>query len=657
MADDYMVDTPVESNDPDSDSSDSSSDEEQVEWLATTREKRSTAGNRLNSLIAQEAEDDELELLFAEDEDDAGFEIADEDASDVQMDSSDDDDDQGPAAGGEELEGEKELQAQAKAERSKKRKANDGIPKMFRKKVKIDPTLLQSTPPRPKKKSERVSWIPTTEGAPTRASARQTTKLSKEQLHIQMVDREKRRLRQLANMEKAAKRKEADKPKAVTQEDRLAEAARIEKKNSKSLNRWEEAEKAREEEQMAKLAALHNRKMEGPVISWWSGFAEFVDGRLRHLGKGITIEEKEKPLKRKKLVEEVVEGALTVKGPVEANQPAESAKSSTESAKSSTENAKSSTENAAPPTEIPEIVSDASKNQPSISNSNTSPAITVVSLPVAPKSNPPPTTNTNSLTDTAPNLPNSSSTTDISLPPKVNTIPVVPTSTVGPTASIAGKVPPVSTDPLGALPMIQKHTSRPLIDLPGLPLHPNGSKVQMEAAASLIAAQPQEAASNPQNQTALPSTTSQNTSVGQQNSPQPVAPSTQPFVAQAPAQGPTTEISTPAPPTPQLSLSSTNAPPNPSQTMPLYRPSNPANVGSQVPRLMPSQTEPFKFTAAPIPPMEQPPLIERGARNCIIFENFNDKVSREKDAPMQILFGRTFPKMPSKLSFHRSFAC
>jgi vacuolar protein sorting-associated protein 72 len=310
---DVDEDTPMRSDDESSSSGSSSGEEqEQTEWLAITREKRSTAGNRLSTLIQQAAaEDDELELLFAEDENDVGFEDVGDDASDVQMDSSDDDDDQGPTAGAEELEGEKELQQQARAERqAKKRKANDGIPKAFRKKVKIDPTDPKAAPPRPKKKSERASWIPTPEDAPTRASARSTTKISKEQLHAQMLEREKRRLRQLAIMEKAEKKKNAEKPKEITQEDRLAEAARVETRNAKSLNSWEEAEKIREEERRAKLAALHNRKMQGPYITWWSGLAQWVGGKLKRVGKNITIEEKHKGTAgRKRKADEMQEEA------------------------------------------------------------------------------------------------------------------------------------------------------------------------------------------------------------------------------------------------------------------------------------------------------------------------------------------------------------
>jgi len=277
--------------------------EGEVEWMVTSRQKRSTAGNRLNALLQQEEPDDELELLFAEDENEEDHGFVDVEAdSDVQMDSSDDDDDQGPAAGADDLEGEKELQRKEKAERlAKKRKMNDGMPKIFKKRVKIDPTIPSKPSPRPKKKSERASWIPTPEDAPTRASARGTTQKSKEQLHAQMIDREKKRLKQLANMEKAAAAKEAARKPALTQEDRLAEAARVEKSNSKSLSRWEEAEQQREEEQRLKLAALHNRKLDGPVITWWSGRAMWVGGKLIALGskKLKPDEPKEKSKKRK----------------------------------------------------------------------------------------------------------------------------------------------------------------------------------------------------------------------------------------------------------------------------------------------------------------------------------------------------------------------
>ncbi|KXJ97546.1 YL1 nuclear protein-domain-containing protein [Microdochium bolleyi] len=286
-----------------------------VEWLATGREKRSTAGNRLKHMLAAQEPDDELELLFAEDGEDAAFSEADEDGSDLHMDSSSDDEDNNAQGNeGDDLEGEKELERKARENRqaARKRKAQEAIPLKFRKKkVKIvtgessDPSVISRSSanrpapaPRPKKKSERASWLPTAAELPTRASRRETTMLSKEQLHQQMIEREVKRIKQVEAMERKAKKMEALRKPPKTQAERLAEAAGIEKRNAKSLNRWEEAEKQREEERRAKLAALNNRTLDGPVVTFWSGVGEWVDGKLKHVGKIVTIEEK--PVKKKK---------------------------------------------------------------------------------------------------------------------------------------------------------------------------------------------------------------------------------------------------------------------------------------------------------------------------------------------------------------------
>jgi vacuolar protein sorting-associated protein 72 len=284
----------------DSDDNDGTDTPTTVEWLATGREKRSTAGNRMKSMLANEDPDSDLELLFAEDADDAGFTDVDDGGSDAHMDSSSDDEDEKQQ--GDELEGEKELEKQAKERKalSRKRKAQDAIPVKFRKKVRI--SQAEAPAPRPKKKSERTSWLPSAADAPTRASERKTTKLSKEQLHQQMIEREAKRLKQVAIQEKKAKRLEATRRPPMTQAQRLAEAAVVEKKNSKSLNRWEEAEKQREEERLAKLAALKNRTLKGPVITFWSGMGQWADGRLDHGAKHVTVEEK--PRKKRLTKEE-----------------------------------------------------------------------------------------------------------------------------------------------------------------------------------------------------------------------------------------------------------------------------------------------------------------------------------------------------------------
>ncbi|UKZ68669.1 uncharacterized protein TrAtP1_009691 [Trichoderma atroviride] len=295
---------PLSDLDSSSDSSDSEAEDSSkaaskrepapVEWLATSRSRRSTAGNRMKSMLANEEPDSDLELLFAEDEDDQGFTDAGDDASDVQMDSSSDD--EGENNAGDELEGEQELERQARERRAaqRKRKAQEAIPAKFRKKVRIHPAASESSTPapasRPKKKSERTSWLPSPADLPTRASSRKTTRMSKEQLHQQMIEREERRLKQLEQMQKKAARMEALKKPPMTQEDRLREAAIVEKRNSKSLNRWEVAEKQREEERRAKLAALNQRTLKGPVITFWTGLGE---------ARRVVIEE-EKP-KRKRV--------------------------------------------------------------------------------------------------------------------------------------------------------------------------------------------------------------------------------------------------------------------------------------------------------------------------------------------------------------------
>lgn len=297
------VDSVTDSSGSESDSDGPS--ETHVEWLATGRSKRSTAGNRMKSMLANEEPadaDSDLELLFQEDDDDAGFtDKGEDDASDAQMESSDDEDEN--AAQADDLEGEKELEREAREKRAaaRKRKAQEAIPAKFRKKVRIShppdtPTTTAPPPPkpRPKKKSERTSWLPTATDMPTRASERKTTKLSKEQLHHQMVEREARRKKQLESMEKKAKKMEFLKKPPMTQAERLKEAEIVEKRNSKSLNRWEEAEKQREEERRAKLAALNNRRLEGPVVTFWSGIVDLSEVQLKHVGKMVSMEEKPK---------------------------------------------------------------------------------------------------------------------------------------------------------------------------------------------------------------------------------------------------------------------------------------------------------------------------------------------------------------------------
>ncbi|KAL4754445.1 YL1 nuclear protein-domain-containing protein [Aspergillus terricola var. indicus] len=271
----------------------SSEDEAPVQSLIQGREKRSTAGRQMSALLDAEA-DDELALLFEEVDDDNEFaaDAAEDGAEEDDMgldSSSDDEDDQGPNPQADDLEGERQLAKEEKEEKRKKRAREDLRYRITSKKVKIDPTATPKAPttpaPRPRKKSERVSWIPTPDEGPTRSSSRRQTMQNKELTHARLKDSEEKRIRLIATMEEAAKRKAKNKPKKLTQAERLAEAERVERLNSKSLNRWEEMEKRKAEERRAKIEALQNRRLEGPVISYWSGIATWADGRLTRVGK------------------------------------------------------------------------------------------------------------------------------------------------------------------------------------------------------------------------------------------------------------------------------------------------------------------------------------------------------------------------------------
>ncbi|KAL4806453.1 YL1 nuclear protein-domain-containing protein [Aspergillus unguis] len=274
------------------DENSSSEDEVPVESLIQGREKRSTAGRQMSALLDAEA-DDELALLFEEVDDDNEFaaDVAEDggEEEDMGLESSSDDEDQGPNAQADDFEGEQQIQKEEKEEKKKKRAREDLRYRITSKKVKVDPTAAPKPPttpaPRPRKKSERVSWIPTPDEGPTRSSSRRQTMQNKELTHARLKDSEEKRVRLIATMEEAAKRKAKHKPKELTQAERLAEAERVERHNSKSLNRWEEMEKRKAEERKAKIEALQNRRLEGPVISYWSGVATWADGRLTQVGK------------------------------------------------------------------------------------------------------------------------------------------------------------------------------------------------------------------------------------------------------------------------------------------------------------------------------------------------------------------------------------
>ena len=288
-----------------------SESEEEIESLVRGRERRATAGNRLSTLLNQEGGEDEVDLLFNSTEDeDAEFE---DDA--IERPSDDDDDSSSSSSGDDgdghavnELDGEKQLQKEERAaKQAQKRKAEKSLFKAPppRKKVRLAESPVQETlstsVERKRKKSERVSWIPTDADAPVRTSTRALALENKQRTIASIKESAERRAKQIASMEAAQQRKIAAKSRPMTQEERLAEADRTERLNSKSLYRWEEMERDRLAKQKAHLDALHNRQMEGPAVRWYSGPATWVNGKVKDIGKRHKVIEMQEDVPDKNL--------------------------------------------------------------------------------------------------------------------------------------------------------------------------------------------------------------------------------------------------------------------------------------------------------------------------------------------------------------------
>ena len=296
-----MADRTVQDDGPDaqsevSDSSDGSRSDhsETVETLVAGRQRRVNAGNRMTALVQEEEdkqdEADEVTLLFAEQEDEVDEDFASDEAEEGGDElSASDEEDEDQNAAGDDQDGEKALQKQEKADKAKKRKAERLLTSgaMLRKKVKIDPNLPSQSgqPKKPSKKKERTSWILGGDQK-VRQSTRAHTQIQTTTTKVRLLEDQVRQMKYREDREKKVREKQREQPqREVTQADRLEEAARIERKNLKSLNRWEESEKKRAEEQAAKLAALKDRSLDGPVLSWWSGRAKWTGPRLTMIGK------------------------------------------------------------------------------------------------------------------------------------------------------------------------------------------------------------------------------------------------------------------------------------------------------------------------------------------------------------------------------------
>ncbi|GAB7360166.1 hypothetical protein MBLNU230_g7929t1 [Neophaeotheca triangularis] len=267
--------------------------------LIATRERRSTAGNRIADLLAN-LDDEELqkELLGDEEDDAEDYEGSDKGSDeDDALDSSSDDEDAAAAVEDEGLE-EKEIKRAERMEAKRKRKAQDArlklpaaLKKRGEKRVKLadaaggeegqDVEVGEGVAPaRPKKKSERVSWLPTAEDAPTRQSRRAAAVTNRETTRANLEEQAKRSEKQKSFMRDAAVREKSTRRMQLTLEQRLEKMRRIEKETARDLGRFEreEAERVRLREEA--LAAKRRRGIEGPVTRLWSGSAVWEGGKV-----------------------------------------------------------------------------------------------------------------------------------------------------------------------------------------------------------------------------------------------------------------------------------------------------------------------------------------------------------------------------------------
>lgn len=669
------ADSTASSSDSDSDSGDVP--EIPVEWLATGRSKRSTAGNRMKSMLASETpadEDSDLELLFQEDADDGGFtDKAEDDGSDAAMESSDDEDENEAQ---EDDAGEKELERQAREKKAaaRKRKAQEAIPAKFRKKVRInhppDTSSAAAAPlPRPKKKSERASWLPTEAEMPTRASGRKTTQLSKEQLHQQMIEREARRLKQVAAMERKAKKKEAMKKPPMTQAERLQEAAIVEKRNAKSLNRWEEAEKLREEERRAKLAALNNRRLEGPVVTFWTGIIDLSEVQLKHVGKMVSMEEK--PKRKRPSTAPGKEGAAVATLKLESDpsgtpqvtprtQDAPGLPSRPETPRelevSKIESTPATPVDATPPAVLSSVSATAVPTAPANAPGKLA-TETLGQTSILPQPTPPPASS-----PTSPAVISESSMPSPSTAPPHFSTPAASASLTPPVPTPIVKTEPPSskTIPLALRPDIgprfmpppNPHFARPAQPSPlaaptGMP---NGLNGQVPALGGYAA-------------TPIPRATGLST---------PIAASPHPFPPPNPSPIQTSSISPPPPNSNSLAVFSNPYQPPMKQPSPIHTTASfqpifaNATATKITKKQQTGQVAPKKSTPKaaavrkppppPEPPAPEPPMEGKVTRACIILQDFDEDAIKKPDVQTQILFGWKMNKLASMCIVLTAFA-
>lgn len=298
----------------DSDSDSSSSEDLSTTGLIATRAKRATAGNLYATLRANlDDEDIRRDLLAEDDEADAGeYEGSDKDGDDDSaLESSSEDEDAGPPKEGEaeDLDGEKDLKRQERAEARKKRKVQDARIKVpawrQKKRVKLADDVKTEDggsgfgsgveKEKPKKKSERSNWLPTAADAPVRQSGRSLAVANREIVHANLKQSAERSEKQRRVMKDAAEREKTKRRMdGMTQEERLKKCERIERETAREFGRWEREEAERQRLREEAIAAKRRRGLDGPVVRHWSGSVLWEGERIkiRRMSHGSkTVEE------------------------------------------------------------------------------------------------------------------------------------------------------------------------------------------------------------------------------------------------------------------------------------------------------------------------------------------------------------------------------
>lgn len=279
----------------------SESENESVEYLITTRQRRVNAGNRLQKLLEQEikntqlrighfkndenlADEDDIDLLFQEDEDDQEFQVESDslndydsnasskkrnrgvvsqdiisDVEDNNMDSQSNNErslnenntdmmlssDSDVASSNEsDIEaGEKELQRE---ERLKKRKKRKVFPTIIKKTVKVDKSVDYKVQGKERQKALKLEPLESIKAESLLAAARRTSNRSstianKIKVYEKLARAEEKRKKNQLKL-KERRDKNTLKLRKLTQDDRLRIAEETEKLNLQSLNRFKEQE-------------------------------------------------------------------------------------------------------------------------------------------------------------------------------------------------------------------------------------------------------------------------------------------------------------------------------------------------------------------------------------------------------------------------------